>query len=185
MPLIPCPDCGKSISDAAPACIHCGRPIASAAPPRPPAPSMTPPLYAGQGESPYPGAPQPQAWYPDPVLERMSSAKTIAIVNYALMGFAPFGLLSAIVAVVLAYAKRDDARGTWVESHLDWQIETFWTSLWWFVGATVGGLALLFLLDGSMAGPVIMALVMAGMVLWFLYRVIRGAIAIFDERTIP
>src|SRR6476619_5935030 len=27
MPLIECPDCGKQISDAAPACIHCGRPI--------------------------------------------------------------------------------------------------------------------------------------------------------------
>ncbi len=27
MPLIECPDCGKSISDAAPACIGCGRPM--------------------------------------------------------------------------------------------------------------------------------------------------------------
>lgn len=26
MPLVPCPDCGNRISDAAPACIHCGRP---------------------------------------------------------------------------------------------------------------------------------------------------------------
>lgn len=26
MPLIACADCGRSISDAAPACIHCGRP---------------------------------------------------------------------------------------------------------------------------------------------------------------
>ena len=27
MPLIQCPDCAESISDAAPACIKCGRPI--------------------------------------------------------------------------------------------------------------------------------------------------------------
>jgi hypothetical protein len=27
MPLIFCPDCGKQVSDAAPACIHCGRPL--------------------------------------------------------------------------------------------------------------------------------------------------------------
>lgn len=27
MALIKCPDCGKDISDMAPACIHCGRPI--------------------------------------------------------------------------------------------------------------------------------------------------------------
>lgn len=41
MPLVPCPDCGREVSDAAPACVHCGRPLASvsaspsAAPARP------------------------------------------------------------------------------------------------------------------------------------------------------
>ena len=29
MALISCPDCGKQISDQAPACIHCGRPMLS------------------------------------------------------------------------------------------------------------------------------------------------------------
>jgi len=29
MPLVNCADCGKPISEAAPACIHCGRPMAS------------------------------------------------------------------------------------------------------------------------------------------------------------
>ena len=27
MPLVKCPECGKEISDQAPACIHCGYPI--------------------------------------------------------------------------------------------------------------------------------------------------------------
>lgn len=27
MALITCPDCGKDVSDAAPACIYCGRPL--------------------------------------------------------------------------------------------------------------------------------------------------------------
>jgi hypothetical protein len=30
MPLIQCPDCGKDVSDMAPACIHCGRPLKGA-----------------------------------------------------------------------------------------------------------------------------------------------------------
>jgi len=42
MPLVTCPDCGKQISDQAPACPNCGRPMASppstSAPPTPPAP---------------------------------------------------------------------------------------------------------------------------------------------------
>ncbi len=29
MPLIPCPDCRKEISDHADACLHCGRPMAA------------------------------------------------------------------------------------------------------------------------------------------------------------
>jgi hypothetical protein len=33
MPLIPCPDCGREVSSAAPACIHCGRPLAAPAAP--------------------------------------------------------------------------------------------------------------------------------------------------------
>lgn len=32
MALVECPDCGKNISDAAPACIHCGRPMTVLAP---------------------------------------------------------------------------------------------------------------------------------------------------------
>ncbi len=30
MSLLPCPDCGHDVSDAAPSCIHCGRPLLSA-----------------------------------------------------------------------------------------------------------------------------------------------------------
>lgn len=45
MSLVICPDCGKSISASAPACIHCGRPAQIAAPPTPqgpPAPTRSP-----------------------------------------------------------------------------------------------------------------------------------------------
>jgi uncharacterized membrane protein len=36
------------------------------------------------------------------------------------------GSIAAIIAVILAYAYRDDARGTPFESHLQWMIRTFW-----------------------------------------------------------
>lgn len=35
MPLAPCPDCGRDVSTAAPACIHCGRPLAAPSAPAP------------------------------------------------------------------------------------------------------------------------------------------------------
>ena len=49
MPLVPCPDCGREVSAAAPACIHCGRPLAapvpaSSAPPEAAAPAAEKPM---------------------------------------------------------------------------------------------------------------------------------------------
>jgi uncharacterized membrane protein len=37
----------------------------------------------------------------------------------------------SIVAVIINYARRSDARGTWLESHFRWQIRTFWFALLW------------------------------------------------------
>ena len=37
----------------------------------------------------------------------------------------------SLLAVILNYLKRGDARGTWLESHFRWQIRTFWFGLLW------------------------------------------------------
>ena len=50
--------------------------------------------------------------------------------------------LIGIAGVIVAYVKRDDARGSWVESHLRWLIRTFWFSLLW---AVIGWVVLLVL----------------------------------------
>src|SRR5215210_7948593 len=39
----------------------------------------------------------------------------------------------SIIAVILNYVKRGDARGTWLESHFRWQIRTFWFGALWVV----------------------------------------------------
>ena len=49
--------------------------------------------------------------------------------------FAPLVAIAGIVGVIIAYVKRDEARGTWVASHLDWLIGTFWWSLLWSVSS--------------------------------------------------
>lgn len=62
MPLITCPDCGKSISDAAPACIHCGRPSSTSVRNRDddatPVPQSRQPETNGQGRRPASTAPR-------------------------------------------------------------------------------------------------------------------------------
>src|SRR3954464_13708748 len=37
----------------------------------------------------------------------------------------------SIIAVILNYVKRSQARGTWLESHFRWQIRTFWYGALW------------------------------------------------------
>src|SRR5262249_17367386 len=37
----------------------------------------------------------------------------------------------SIIAVILNYALRGEARGTWLESHFRWQIRTFWLAALW------------------------------------------------------
>ena len=50
----------------------------------------------------------------------------IGIVGTAtIIGAFLFGWPS-IIAVIINYVKRGDVRGTWLESHFDWQIKTFW-----------------------------------------------------------
>jgi uncharacterized membrane protein len=72
----------------------------------------------------------------------------------------------SIIAVILNYVKRDDARGTFLESHFRWQIRTFWFTLMWL------GIILLFWL--TLLGIPI-AIVMSFVVgIWVLYRVLRG-----------
>ena len=82
----------------------------------------------------------------------------------------------SIIAVILNYAKRRDARGTWLESHFRWQIRTFWFGLLWV------GICSLFVLVTFGIGIVIAWLPLAFVGLWFVYRIVRGWVALRDGR---
>src|ERR671914_434467 len=53
-----------------------------------------------------------------------------------IVGAFVFGVPS-IIAVVINYLKKEEARGTFLESHFRWQIRTFWFSLLWCMIAAV------------------------------------------------
>src|SRR6188508_3874911 len=54
----------------------------------------------------------------------------------------------SIIAVILNYVKRGEARGTWLESHFSWQIRTFWFALAWACLVFLAGAALAIVLVG-------------------------------------
>ena len=98
------------------------------------------------------------------------SDRTLTTVIYALYGASFFVGITAIVAIIMNYVKRDAVRGTYLESHFRWQIRTFWFGLLWGV---IGGL-LAWVLIGI---PVLIA---AG--IWVIYRIVKGWIYLNDRK---
>jgi uncharacterized membrane protein len=91
-----------------------------------------------------------------------------------------FGLPS-IIAVIMNYARRAEARGTWLETHFEWQIRTFWFALLWIGVTLLVGAPLILIVIG-------IYLVMAGFAIvgvWVAYRVTRGWLALRERRAMP
>ena len=119
--------------------------------------------------------------------EPLASALTVANVVYALHAFAIVvgiagtatvvgsfvGSVPSIVAVILNYVKRGDARGSWLESHYRWQIRTFWFAIGWVLLAAILVLTLIGI-------PVAFA-ILAGVSLWLVYRIARGWLRLRDR----
>ena len=93
------------------------------------------------------------------------------IVTAFLMGW------PSIIAVIINYVKRDNVRGTFLDSHFSWQIRTFWWSLLWVVIAGV----LIATIIGMVIGIPLMVLVG----LWIFYRIVRGWLALTGRKTMP
>ena len=76
----------------------------------------------------------------------------------------------SIIAVIVNYIYRGDARGTWLESHFDWQIRTFWYALAWALLVGMVSLPLTLVIIGF--GTWVVGMFMLG--LWAIYRITRG-----------
>src|SRR3954471_13268505 len=82
----------------------------------------------------------------------------------------------SIIAVILNYVKRSEARATWLQSHFRWQIRTFWYGFLW------GSLCLLFIVFTLGVGILIAWIPLGAVGLWFIYRIARGWLALLDRR---
>ena len=90
-----------------------------------------------------------------------------------------FGIPS-IVAVVMNYLKRDEARGTWLESHFSWQLRTFWFAVMVFFAIGIFAVPLMLVLVGFAIWAV--GAFVVG--IWIVYRVARGWLRLKDGRAI-
>jgi uncharacterized membrane protein len=92
------------------------------------------------------------------------------IVGSFLMGW------PSIIAVILNYVKRSEVRGTWLDSHFQWQIRTFWFGLLWV------GLCWSFIVVTLGIGLIVAWLPLLVVSIWFVYRIVRGWTALRDGR---
>jgi uncharacterized membrane protein len=113
----------------------------------------------------------------------VQSTMTVTHVMYALHALAPFtALLLALVALIVGLVKRDDVRGTWVETHYDWLSRTFWWGLlWWVIAWTLFWI----LTIGTLGIGIIFTWIFpVAVFVWYLYRVIVGWMKLSDGKPI-
>ena len=116
--------------------------------------------------------------------ERDDSLRTIGHISYALHAIVAIGVvlpgahasvLLLLIAFTLDMVKRDDARGTWQESHFSWRIRSvLWAGGLYLITAP---LWLLFLVPGWIAWGLIS--------IWFLYRIARGWLNLSSNTPMP
>src|SRR5687768_869516 len=86
----------------------------------------------------------------------------------------------SIIAVIVNYVKRADARGTWLESHFDWQIQTFWIALGLSILIGVVGLLLAIVVIGF----AVWMLGFFALGIWAIYRIATGWLRLRDRRAV-
>ena len=101
------------------------------------------------------------------------SLKSIATVVYALQAAGFFVGITWIVAIVIDYVKRDDARGTWLESHFRWQIRTFWWGLLWGV---LGAITFILIVGWF---------ILVADAIWIIYRIVKGWLNLAEGKPVP
>ena len=102
----------------------------------------------------------------------LEALKKYQLITYILY-FVSFVIgFTFIVAIIMNYLKKGEVEGTWLQSHNDWQIKTFWISL---LGYIVGAL-----LTVILVGFLILLVVF----IWHVYRLIKGVLALNENRAV-
>ena len=113
----------------------------------------------------------------------VSSSMTVTQIMYILHAPAPFTMWTlAVVAMIIGLIKRDDVRGSWLDSHYAWMSRTFW----WGILLAIAAWAIFWVL-GLLTlgiGMAVLWILPVAVVIWYLYRVIKGWLALNDRKAI-
>ena len=113
-----------------------------------------------------------EEYYSDVInaVEVDDSDKNMTAVVYLLQGLSFFFGITYFVAVIINYVKRNDVDNTFLASHFTWQINTFWASI---VMSIVGLLTFYFIIG---------SFILLANAIWVVYRIIKGALYLKDEK---
>lgn len=100
---------------------------------------------------------------PDPVMGH---------ITYGLYAIGFLNGLTAIIGVVIAYVRRPDVKGTYLESHFTYLIRTFWISILY------GIICMLLLVFG------IGFILFFALAIWVIYRIVKGWIRLADAKPV-
>ena len=82
----------------------------------------------------------------------------------------------SLIAIIMSYMWRNDADGSYLASHFDWLISTFWFTVLWLIIAWV------FIL--TVIGVVVGVPILLVVGIWVLYRLLKGIFALNGRRTV-
>lgn len=105
--------------------------------------------------------------------DQLASLRQLTLVVYILYALSWLIGISAIVAIVINYVKREDVAGTIYESHFTWQIRTFWWALLWCV---IGALSMVILIGFA---------ILFATAVWSIYRLVKGWLYWNDRKPMP
>lgn len=99
--------------------------------------------------------------------------KTLTAVIYGLYAASFFFGITGIIAIMINYIKKNDVVGTYLESHYQWQIGTFWKGL---INVLIGFV----MIFSGWWGTGMFLIIFSG--IFIIFRIVKGWLRLNDEK---
>ena len=104
--------------------------------------------------------------------EKAASERSLTQMVYILQALGFLIGITFIAAIIVNLIKKGDMQSELAKSHMSWQLRT---GLWSFAGCVIGGMTMMLIVG---------YFIVIGAVIWTIYRVVRGWLALSDNKPI-